>query len=482
VAVLAVAAAMATAATATAADTDGGFCAALPTELDTRIAAAVEAMSVSASTTSPIAVVDTGVMPDVPELAGRIVSSFDATSGGNDASDVTGHGTQVAGIAAGAPGLVRGISPTSPVMPVRVFNRSGDTTVQWIIAGINWAVANGAGVIDINSSIAESDATAADIAFLTRATTDAFNKGVLVVSAVGNNGNSAAVLPAALPHVLAVGASDLAGNRTTFSNTGPWVDLVAPATSLVAPVSMQFCPSGYGVANGTSYSAPAVAGAAALIAQLRPTLTPQQRFDLLRTSAHDVAPAGRDEDTGYGLLNVQAALNAPLPPAGSSREVDDDPYYVRGPYATSHPVALGKSRTAKFADTVSPAKDPSDVYRVRLKKGERFFASAAARPADALISLSLWKPAVGDFDVTNEIAKNRIVSSGGFSDTIALKMVAKKSGTYYISVEAPDAIDPDDPTDIPPTTESYKLTLSRQPPLKPKKKSSHKRARRSANS
>jgi subtilisin family serine protease len=112
---------------------DGGFCADRPSALDSRIATAVNALGVSPLTTAPIAVLDTGISDDAPELAGRLVSPFDATSGGNDASDVSGHGTEVAAIAAGAPGLVQGVSSMSPVMPVRVFNRSGDSTPQWLV-------------------------------------------------------------------------------------------------------------------------------------------------------------------------------------------------------------------------------------------------------------------------------------------------------------------------------------------------------------
>src|SRR4029077_18460876 len=109
--------------------TDGAFCASQPDSVDGRIASAVNALGVSAPTTPPIAVLDTGVGSDVPEIGGRIVTPFDATTGGTDGSDSDGHGTQVAGIAAGVPGLMRGISPTSPIMSVRVFNLQDDSTV-----------------------------------------------------------------------------------------------------------------------------------------------------------------------------------------------------------------------------------------------------------------------------------------------------------------------------------------------------------------
>ena len=440
---------------------DSDFCTTAPTGVDDRLAAAVNALGVGVSATPPIAVLDTGVNAAVPEIAGRVVAPFDVTAGVGDGNDVDGHGTEVAGIAAGSPGLVEGVSPTSPIMPVRVYNRVGDATIQWLVAGINRAVANHAAVVNISSASLAGDATAADIAALTRATTDAFNHDVMVVASVGNDGKLEAELPASLPHVIGVGASNLTGDRAAFSNTGPWVDLVAPAASLVAPMPKAYCPSGYGVANGTSFAAPAVAGAAALLAAVRPTLTPEQRFDILRTSARDVDPTGRDDNTGYGLLDVKAALNAPLPPAESSPEVDDDPFYVRGANAAGHTTLLTRSRRAKLAGDVSPAKDPADVYRLRLKRGERLTVAASTTTANGLLALGLWKPTVGDFDVSNQVAKNELVSTGGFASDPSLKTLAKKTGTYFLSVEAPDPVDPDDPTSESPAVEPYRVMLSK---------------------
>lgn len=464
--------------TAAAADTssgsglqqvDAGFCAIAPLALDSRIASAVNALQVSAPTTPPIAILDSGVSGDLPELAGRVGMPFDSTTGGNDAGDVTGHGSQVAAIAAGAPGLLQGISPTSPIIAARVYNFSAETTVPWLIGGINWAVMNHAAVINVSSTILEADATAADAVALERAVTDAFNRGVLIVASMSNKGTLQGGMPADLPHVIAVGASNVVGDRATFSSTGPWVDLVAPASQVVAPAPRAFCDSGWGVANGTSFAAPAVAGAAALVTQLRPALTVQQRFDVLRRSAHDVDPAGRDDETGFGLLNVQAALTAPVAAPDASREVDDDPVYVRGANAAGHPTLLLKSRKARLRGEVSPAKDPADVYPVRLKKGERLTVAATATGRTAILALGVWKPGAGDFDVSNGTTKTEVVSSGGFAQDPTLKMKAPRGGTYYVSVEAPDPIDPDNPTDEPPASEPYTLSLTRAPAVKPKK-------------
>jgi hypothetical protein len=97
--------------------------------------------------------------------------------------------------------------------------------------------------------------------------------------------------------------------------------------------------------------------------------------------------------------------------------------------------------------------------------------SATTAKADSLISLGLWKPAVGDFDVTNGVTKQEIVSTGGFSGDPALKTLAKATGTYYISVETTDAVDEDEPTAVIPASEQYQMLVSKvKVPVKKTKK------------
>jgi hypothetical protein len=111
---------------------------------------------------------------------------------------------------------------------------------------------------------------------------------------------------------------------------------------------------------------------------------------------------------------------------------------------------------------VSPAKDPADVYPVSLKKNERFTASASVTGADNVLELSLWKPGVGDFDVSNDTGSQRVVSTGGFARDPRLIFRVKKAGTYFVSVEAPDVVDEDDPDYVPPVAEQYRLSMARK--------------------
>lgn len=432
--------------------------------MDTTVAAAVNALGPGLSGTAPIAVLDTGVDPSTPELAGRIVTPLDALTPGSDAGDVDGHGTEVAGIAAGQPGLVQGISPTSPIMPIQIYNADGGSTPGAVVSGIRWAINNNAGAINVSSIEPLLNAPASDVAALSRAINDAFNRGIMVVAPMGNEGGSVPNMPAALPHVLAVGATSdtVNGTRSTFSNTGSWVDLVSPATGLTAPASQKFCSEGYGLASGTSFAAPAVAAAAAMVAQARPELTPQQRFDVLRNSARDVGFTGRDDETGFGMLNVGAALRATPPALERSPEVDDDPIYVRKAGAAKHPTLLLRSKSTKLTGTLSRSKDPSDVYPVRVGKNQRLSVSAKATLKDSVLDLNVFKPSVGDYDVSNGITSQQLTGVGGFAADPRLVTRVAKAGTYFISVEVPDLLDDADQEDgvSIPAIEPYSLSVS----------------------
>lgn len=459
-----------------------GFCATAPPEqVVTTIPAALSAQDVSAPTTKPIAILDTGVSAAVPELAGRIVNPFNALNGSADADDADGHGTQVAGAAAGAPGLVAGASPTSPVMPIKIFQANGSGTAQALVKGIERAVATGAGVIDISGAGPQEDATKADTGVVRLAIASAFARGVLVVVAAGNDGTNKPYVPGDLPHTLTVGSGTRDGGRDAFSNNGPWVDVVGPGQGLTLPMPASVCSTGYGPASGTSFSAPAVAGAAALVQALRPGLPAQQLFDLLRGSARDMATAGRDDDTGYGLVDVAAAVRAPLPKKADQGELDDDVVWVTAGFARLHPVLLRSTRTAKVSARVSSAKDPVDVYRVHGVRGKAITATATGTPG-ALLDVSIWDRTTGGFDISGGVDKHLLASTNGYTRSPVVSLRVKRTGTYFVSVDTADVPDPQDEGTTSPADsaeaarpdEPYTLTVSRAGQAK-RRAESHRR-------
>ena len=416
--------------------------------------------------TKPIAILDTGVDPNVPELAGRVLADHDVV-GGFTVPDQDGHGTEVASVAVGAPGLMQGISPTSSVFSVRIFNSTGDSSSDVVVKAITAAVQNGAGVINISAAGAVADATALDNQVLTTAIAQAFDAGVLVVAPSGNEGKTLADAPGAYPHVLTAGSGNAGSGRDLFSNTGPWLDLVSPASDITVATPASVCTSGYAQVKGTSYASPAVAAAAAMVQAVKPGLKAQQIFDIVRHAGSDLGLTGWDQDTGFGLLDVSAAVSSATPPL-LGREVDDDIVFAKAkPFI---PLKLRKPTLIK--DSESAAKDNTDVFKIKLKKGELISANITTKTPNALFSVSLYDSKAGPLDLTNDVTKHMVKDSGGLSPTPFINKRVKKGGTYYVVVETPDTLQ-DDVDDTTPTDQAYTLKLKRQVPLK-----KHKRKRK----
>ncbi|MFL5826949.1 MAG: S8 family peptidase, partial [Thermoleophilaceae bacterium] len=264
------------------------------------------------------------------------------------------------------------------------------------------------------------------------------NAGSIVVAAGGNEGTGQVDVPSAYPHVLSVAATDASDLRTSFSNFGDFVDLAAPGDAVITTAPRSLCPSGYQVASGTSFSAPAVSGAVALVDHARPALSVSQRFELVRRSARDVAAPGFDTGTGFGVLDVAKALSGPAP-AGDGREVDDDVYWISGRFAKSHPALLRRTRrSARATGRVSGFNDPADVYRVELRRGDSLRARLAGA-AGSRFAVGIWSPRTRGFDITDNRTNGRLLAYGdkaGAAERVSARKVAR-SGSYYVSVGAP---------------------------------------------
>jgi hypothetical protein len=439
-----------------------GFCVPAPDD-GAYVPRLVRALGIVQTPTKPIAILDTGVDPAIPQLAGRVDQGYDALTGAPVSDDPSGHGTQAAGLAASAGPGARGISPTSPILPIRIYDGNRASSVDSLSKGIALAVQKGAGVISISGSGPLSDASSGDVLKITKAIGDAISKGVLVFAGAGDDSGSVQTLPGGLPHVLVAGSATTALARASNSATGPWQDVLVPADGVSAPLPLGLCNLGFGFSSGTSFAAPSYAAAGAIVLTRRPGLTTQQHFELLRRAAVDIGPAGRDDDTGYGMLDVTAALsNVPLVKENSP-EPDDDPYWVRGPYARAHPAFLTKKKLRfKALGSLSPAKDPADVYPVALRRRERMVVTVKASDPGALLELSILAPKAGDFDLSNGVDANRLVGTGGLSNDPQIEITANRAGTYYIAVEAADALDPGDPTAAVPDLEPYQVSAYKQ--------------------
>ncbi len=420
--------------------------------------AVAAAAIVAPETTKPIAILDTGVDPNTSELRGRVLPGFNAATGSSDTSDIDAHGTEVAAVAAARAGRFQGVSPTSPILPISIYNRSSETTAAWVVRGIQEAVTRGAGVINLSSSNPAADVDPKDAAVLDQAITAAFAQGTITVVSAGNEGKINPAVPGNLTRVLTVGSATADGTRDAFSNFGPWIDLVSPGANMILPAPLDVCTTGYGVASGTSFSAPAVAGAAALIWSQRPQLNPQQLYDVMRMGAvKDIYQNGRDDDSGFGLLDVATGISSGTPIKQKS-EVDDDVFWLKQNPKT-HPTYLRKTRKATIKSAVEVGKDPQDVFPVYLKRGQTLTASAEAKSD---VGMGIWRPGTGSFDIGKGRDTYLADDSGGLTTSPRTSLRITRTGTYYVSIEAPDLPDPKDDLTagdkvVPQTT--YTLTL-----------------------
>jgi Subtilase family len=335
-----------------------------------------------------IAVLDTGIA-NVPELSGRIRQGSNVATGDSSTIDIDGHGTAVASIAAAASGGVRGVSPTSPVIPIKIFDDAGNTTPDDFIAGIERAVNSRAGVINISAAGSPVGLDAATKRDVQDAIDAAVSLGIPVIAASGNEGLGRLDVPASFAHVIAVGATDESGAAASFSNTGSGLDLVAPGSNIVTAAPSVLCSSGYGKATGTSFAAPLVSGAAALLLQAHPDLDVSQVTDMLRLHGPRASTTAWSDALGFGLLNVQDVLNAPVPTPDQA-EVNDTISWAK----IQSPVLSAPKRSTTLYPRIAPHQDPADVYRVKLRRGDRL-SVRLQQPAGTRLKLSFGAKSLG---------------------------------------------------------------------------------------
>jgi len=276
---------------------------------------APEAWSLSTGSASIIiAVNDTGVDASHPDLAGKLVAGTSYISGESELADGYGHGTHVAGIAAAATNNSAGIAGLGwdcKIMPVKVLDDTGSGSVSSVANGVIWAADHGAWVINMSyggNSYSQTEQEALN---------HAYNQGCVLVAAAGNGGNRLINYPAGSNYVLGVGATTQTDALASFSNFNRSVTVAAPGVSILSllPVGESYLSRVYGYntsydfLDGTSMSAPHVAGAAALYLSYAGPASPLAVRQALERSA-DAAGGytGWNPYFGYGRLNLYRAL------------------------------------------------------------------------------------------------------------------------------------------------------------------------------
>lgn len=262
-----------------------------------------------------LGIVDSGVDLLHPDIMTKMRSSGrDFVNNDFDATDDHGHGTHVAGIAAAATNNNEGIAGVAwncEILPLKVIDKEGSGLYSWVAEAIIWAADNKVDVINLSIGGDEPSQT------LEQALRYAYEKNVVIIAAVGNDGGPV-LYPAAYDnYCLAVAATDYNDTRPDWSNFGPEVDVAAPGVRVVSLVPRwYFGPDSfpYGYGSGTSMAAPHVAGLAALLKSLKPWLKAREIMDIIRYSCEDINALqnkGRDDFIGYGRINMEKAL-API--------------------------------------------------------------------------------------------------------------------------------------------------------------------------
>ena len=404
-----------------------------------------------------VAIIDSGVDCALPDFKGQIAASKSFV-GGNACMDDEGHGTIVAGEIAGtlsSTGIV-GLAYSSQLVVAKVVAPDGTIPLKAEASAIRWAVDQGARVVNLSFGGVRDPLTPSLDTYSkleAQAVAYAVKKGALVVAAVGNADEAYATpweyasWPAALPHVLGVGALTKSGNVPEFSDRdSTFVDIAAPGVGIFStfptnltskqtdcqPQGYTDCASGdYHRPEGTSFAAPQVSAAAAMLLGLDPTLTSSQVTMLLERQADDVnagtgcaeCPTGRDKYSGWGSLDVQNAVNAldeGGPPPTDRLEPNDNASQARKLFG----------RRPSVNATLDYWDDRADVYRVRLAPGQHLQAKVAAHWAHASIALSVWRP--GTRTVFSK--RGAVARTSHPGKTQHLSIQARKRGWYYVEL------------------------------------------------
>ncbi|MEC1682076.1 S8 family peptidase [Bacillus mojavensis] len=243
-----------------------------------------------------IAVIDSGISPH-DDLS--ISGGYSAVSYTSSYKDDNGHGTHVAGIiGAKHNGYgIDGVAPEAQIYAVKALDQNGSGDLQGLLKGIDWSIANGMDIVNMSLG------TSSDSQILHDAMDKAYEKGVLLVAASGNDGNGKPVnYPAAYSSVVAVSATDQHNQLAAFSTTGNEVEFSAPGTDITSTYLHQY----YATGSGTSQATPHAAAMFALLKQRDPGNTNVQLRALMQKNSVDLGITGRDQQYGYGLIQYKA--------------------------------------------------------------------------------------------------------------------------------------------------------------------------------
>lgn len=367
-----------------------------------------------------VAVVDSGVDLQHPELAGRLLPGYDYVRGDNYPEDEFGHGTHVAGILAATANNgqgIAGLAPNVKILPLKVLDSNGSGSYANIAAAVCRAADSAVSVINLSlGGLADSNQLHDAIRY-------AVGHNVLVVAAAGNCAQSGVCggqtnpdfYPAAYPEVLAVGATDHFDNWTGYSGHKTYVSLSAPGGTAEDQI-FSTEPNGYGYEYGTSMATPLVSAAAALVWTLQPAASAAAVMTILESTADKPGPypysGGRNDFYGYGRLNVERAVRTAYP--ASILHVTEQQYFLLDQSA--------RQRSLRLA-----LRNPSEQlawWQTSVITGSSWLSVAPASSASTY----------GAPGILSLQAMTSTITSGLYTGTVQVRVTAPEPDSFLIPV------------------------------------------------
>jgi serine protease len=416
-----------------------------------------------------VAVIDAGIDPTNPDLApsGGAAGVVAVRQGFVPGQGLVAslHGTLIAGIVGARTNngvAIASIAPAVRILDLQVADATGTIQPPAEAAAIHYAISHGARIISISFGAVRDPGQPDDgySPIEAQAVRDAVAHGLLVVAAGGNSAGRLVDWPAGLWHVLGVGSVDQTRTVSSFSNHDPQrLDLAAPGEGIVSLVPVSLAASGVsvdapgaegivaadGTVAGTSFAAPHVAAAAALLFSLHQDWSAAQVASLLETSARRLVAARHDNRSGFGEVSVAAALSAAAvaaPSVPQAYEPNDD--------AGSQAPILRFSTTLHLRGTCSVYDDPLDVFRIAVAPGTRLIATLRAA---ATLEMMSYAPGTTRIAALGSVRAQHAAlhAVAGPAATKRLVVVSRRRGYFYLAVWAQSGVS------------SYDLSLRRSP-------------------
>jgi thermitase len=377
---------------------------------------APQAWATSTGAGIKVAVIDTGVNPNHPDLAGQVLQGADLVNNDNDATDDHGHGTHVAGtVSAIANNLkgVAGVAPDAKIIPIKVLAANGSGKNDDIAEGILKAAALGAKVINMSLGGPDNSQT------LEAAIAQVQRQGVIVIAAAGNDNVNTPFYPAANEGVIGVGAVDSNHRKASFSNYGDYLDICAPGVS-IGSTGFQ---GNYTKLSGTSMASPHVAGAAAVLLAAHPNLKAAQISRLLNNTGKAT--------TGFGMTNAPRTIDVAAALEAAPTMDLTPPTRVTGVVATPGAPGEVTLRWAAASDNVGVAG-----YRV-FRNGESLGTTAATSFSDAGLKegqSANYTVSAYDADGNEGALSQAVAGKGGLPSTEIEGLTVAKRGTKDLTI------------------------------------------------